>query len=173
MQFYHTEYDQLERMTCLPEGLEDVFTFLNQTSLKCVLATNPIFPLNVQLKRLAWAGLTHVRFDLVTHIENMTYCKPNLGYYHEICGMIAEPPEACLMVGNDPVNDMVAAQSGMKTYLTTDDKKEGQGSLAVSARLREHVTPAIPEPDFTGPLKEVTEAIAVLLKMDRAGPETV
>ncbi len=83
LQFYDTEYDQLEKVISLPAGLDDVFNFFAQTGYKLVLATNPIFPLNVQHKRLAWAGLEHIRFDLMTHIENMSYCKPNLGYYHE------------------------------------------------------------------------------------------
>ncbi|RZB38217.1 MAG: hypothetical protein SRB2_00563 [Desulfobacteraceae bacterium Eth-SRB2] len=27
---------------------------------------------------------------------------------------IHEPPEACLMVGNDPINDMIATRAGLK-----------------------------------------------------------
>jgi len=164
LHFYDTEYDQLEKITSLPAGLNDVFSFFTQTDYKLVLATNPIFPLSVQQKRLAWAGLEHIRFDLVTHIENMSYCKPNVGYYHEICKLIGEPPQACLMVGNDTINDMVAANSGMKTYYTTDDKDLGQGALHVSASLREHSTPDVPEPDFTGPLLDVISAVEILGK---------
>lgn len=162
LQFYDTEYDQLEKVTSLPAGLDHVFNFFTQTGYKLILATNPIFPLNVQHKRLAWAGLEHIKFDLITHIENMSYCKPNVGYYHEICKMIGETPEACLMVGNDPVNDMIAARIGMKTYFTTDDKGLGQGVLHVSASLREHSTPDVPDPDFTGPLSGVIDAVETL-----------
>jgi len=45
---------------------------------------------------------------LVTHIENMSFCKPRIEYYLEICWKIDEPPEACLMVGNDPINGATA-----------------------------------------------------------------
>jgi len=164
LQFYETEYDRLPRKTALPAGLEEVFIYFAQTGYKLVLASNPIFPLNAQHKRLAWAGLQDIRFDLMTHIENMSYCKPNLGYYHEICEMIEEPPEACLMVGNDSVNDMVASRIGMTTYLTTDDKDLGQGDLHVSAGLRDHATLDVPTPDFAGPLKGVIKVVENLQK---------
>ena len=162
LQFYDTDYDHLEKVTALPEGLDDVFSYLKTTDYKLVLATNPIFPLNVQHKRIAWAGLEHVHFDLITHIENMSFCKPNLGYYHEICAMIGEVPDACLMVGNDAINDMVAANVGMKTYFTTDDINLGQGDLHVSANLRENAKPDIPDPDFSGPLQGLIKAIETI-----------
>ena len=58
-----------------------------------VLASNPIFPLDVQMKRLAWAKLDHLPFELVTHIENMSFCKPRIEYYLEISQKIGEPPK--------------------------------------------------------------------------------
>ncbi len=64
-----------------------------------MIASNPLWPSIAQNKRLAWAGLGDLDFDLVTHIENMTYCKPRVEYYREICVKIGERPEACLMVG--------------------------------------------------------------------------
>jgi FMN phosphatase YigB (HAD superfamily) len=111
---------------------------------------------------LAWAGLERVQFQLITHIENMSFCKPNLGYYQEICAMIGEAPEACLMVGNDAINDMVAANVGMQTYFTTDDKNLGQGDLHVSANLREDAKPEVPEPDFSGPLHGLIKAVETI-----------
>ena len=124
-----------------------------------MLATNPIFPLNVQMKRLAWAGLGHVPFVLVTHIEIMSFCKPRIEYYLEICKKIGESPEACLMVGNDPVNDMVAAHTGMKTYLTDDSKGAGMVSVDAGEVLRRFQIGDIPEPNFKGPFSEVPDAI--------------
>lgn len=130
-----------------------------RTGLRLVLATNPIFPLNVQMKRLAWAGLEHLPFNLVTHIENMSFCKPRIEYYLEICQKIKEPPEACLMVGNDPVNDMVAAHTGMKTYLTDDSKGAVMIRVDAGEDLHRLQLADIPEPDFKGPLSEVPGVI--------------
>ena len=142
--FYETEYDKLKVNVTLPDALHETFDKIVQTGLKLVLATNPIFPLNVQMKRLAWAGLDHLHFDLVTHIENMSFCKPRIEYYMEICRKIDEPPETCLMVGNDSVNDMVAAKAGLKTYLTDDSRGSGKVTLSVSEDLRRHQIKDIP-----------------------------
>ncbi len=119
------------------------------------------------MKRVAWAGLDPSRFDLVTHVENMTYCKPEVAYYLQIGEMIDVPPEACLMVGNDPVNDMVAAKAGMKTYLTVDALDVDESSLSLSRNLDETDTGEIPPPDFTGPLTGVPAAIDQLRKRTR------
>ena len=139
----------------LPDDLHETFDKIVRTGLKLVLATNPIFPFNVQIKRLAWAGLDHSHFDLVTHIENMSFCMPRIEYYLEICRKIDEPPEACLMVGNDPINDMVAARAGLKTYLTDDGKDAWRVTLNVSEDLLKYQILDIPEPNFKGPLSDV------------------
>jgi hypothetical protein len=40
----------------LPDDLHETFDKIVRTGLKLVLATNPIFPFNVQIKRLVWPG---------------------------------------------------------------------------------------------------------------------
>ena len=155
LHFYETEYDKIKVNVTLPDDLHETFDKIVRTGLKLVLATNPIFPFNVQTKRLAWAGLDHSHFDLVTHIENMSFCKPRIEYYLEICRKIDEPPEACLMVGNDPINDMIAARAGLKTYLTDDSKDAWRVTLNVSEDLLKHQILDIPEPNFKGPLSGV------------------
>jgi len=153
--FYETGYDKLKASLTLPNDLHASMDKIVRTGLKLVLATNPIFPLNVQMKRLAWAGLEHLPFDLITHIENMSFCKPRIEYYLEICRRIDESPEACLMVGNDPVNDMVAAHTGMKTYLTDDSQGAGMIRVDAGELLQKLQLADIPEPDFKGPLSGV------------------
>src|SRR4030042_11178 len=104
MRFYDTEYDKLRSLaTVLPE-VRDLFLRLRGEEVKLVIASNPIWPLAAQSARLSWAGLGDLRFDLITHIENTTYCKPNLEYYQEICGTIGETPEKCLRGGHAPGN---------------------------------------------------------------------
>ena len=162
LNFYASDYDRLEARVSLPEGLQATIKSLVRKGLKLVLASNPIFPLNVQLKRLAWGGLASVRFDLVTHIENMSFCKPRIEYYQEISRKIAEPAAACLMVGNDPVNDMVAGLAGMKTYLTDDSKGAGRVSIETDELLAKLCLGPVPKADFTGPLAQVPEVVARL-----------
>lgn len=157
--FYETEYDKLEVNITLPSHLHNTMDNIVRTGLTLVLASNPIFPLNVQMKRLAWADLDRLPFALLTHIENMSFCKPRIEYYLEICQKIDLPPEACLMVGNDPVNDMIAAHTGMKTYLTDDSKGSGRVKIAAGEVLQRLRYEDIPEPDFKGPLSKVPGAI--------------
>jgi len=163
MRFYETEYDKLEISPTRPNLLHDTMDKIVRTGLKLVLASNPLFPLNVQMKRLSWAGLGHLRFNLVTHLENMSYCKPRIEYYREICTKIDAPPAACLMVGNDPVNDMIAARIGMKTYLTDDSKDDYRVTERKKRVLERFQITEIPDPDFTGPLSEVPRAVQHLI----------
>ncbi|MFC1488813.1 HAD family hydrolase [Thermodesulfobacteriota bacterium] len=159
LSFYDNEYDKLDANVKLPNNLHETMAEIFRTGLKRVLASNPIFPLSVQMKRLDWAGLGHLSFDLVTHIENMSFCKPRIEYYLEICRKIDEPPEACLMVGNDPVNDMVAGKAGLKTYLTDDAKGAGRVTSTDSKDFQRHQIAGIPEPDFMGPISDVIDVI--------------
>lgn len=161
--FYNEDFDSLKTMVIKPDCLHDVFHYLREKSLKIVIATNPIWPLSAQMRRLSWAGLDDVEMALVTHIDNMSYCKPRLGYYRQICSLIGEEPAECMMIGNDPANDMVAARTGMKTYLTDDSLKHVQKPLAVSSRVIGNDTRGIPPADFAGPLACVVEAVETLL----------
>jgi FMN phosphatase YigB (HAD superfamily) len=156
--FYATEYDKIPvDYRTPPEGRAVVEGALRR-GLKTVIASNPIFPESVQRKRLAWAGLAGIRFDLVTHIENMSYVKPRWEYYAQICRKIGEAPEACLMVGNDAVNDMAAGRIGIKTYLTEDGEAVDYTSLTHAQPRASEAT----EPDFQGPLAGVAPVIATL-----------
>lgn len=161
--FYSEDFDSLKEMVIKPDYLQEVFRHIREKALKIVIATNPIWPLSAQMRRLAWVGLDDINIDLVTHIDNMGFCKPRLGYYRQICSLIGEEPGDCLMVGNDPANDMVAARTGMKTYLTDDHLKHVERSLEISRQVIGNDTQGIPPADFLGPLSCVTQAIDTLL----------
>ena len=97
----------------------------------------------------------------------MSFCKPRIEYYLEISQKINEPPENCMMVGNDPINDLIAAHTGMKTYWVDDSK--GAGRITVDTRkiLPTLQIADIPAPDFKGPLSKVPEAVSALCKTSR------
>lgn len=158
--FYETEYDQFRSLASAAAGAREMLLQLQERSFKVVIASNPLWPSIAQNKRLAWAGLGDLDFDLITHIENMTYCKPRVEYYREICAKIGERPEACLMVGNDPVNDMVVGTIGMKTFLVTDNDP---ADLVMSRTTYGAAPSGIPKPDFEGALRGVPEAVKSLL----------
>jgi len=164
MDFYEAEFDRFRDIVSVPDGVRDVFLKLQRVKVKLVIASNPIWPSIVQMKRLAWAGLSDIEFDLVTNIENMSYCKPRLEYYLEVCRKIAVEPEDCLMVGNDPVNDMIVARIGMKTYLVTEEGKVNETAIELSKKIRNNKTFDIPKPDFEGHLTSVPAAVDSLLR---------
>ena len=85
-----------------------------------VIATNPIFPRRAIEERLRWAGIEAFPFRLVTAYENTHFCKPQPQYYRQILDHLGADPEECLMVGNDPAEDLVAQDLGIATYLVLD-----------------------------------------------------
>jgi FMN phosphatase YigB (HAD superfamily) len=78
-----------------------------------------------------------------------------------------ERPEACLMVGNDPINDMIVATIGMRTFLVTDSPHVDLSSLEMSRKIRIDPETEIPAPDFKGALSEVPYAVDFLVKNGR------
>jgi len=92
-----------------------------------VLATNPLFPPCAVDSRLGWIGLNRDDFKLITHYENSSFCKPNPAYYKEVLSKVGKSPEQCLMVGNNPAEDMCVSALGMEVFLVTDFMENEQG----------------------------------------------
>jgi len=78
-----------------------------------------------------------------------------------------ERPEVCLMVGNDPINDMIVATIGMRTFLVINSPRSDESSLEMSRKIRIDPKTEIPVPDFKGALSEVPHAVDFLLKNGR------
>ena len=152
MQFYENEFDQLQSLIHINKGVSDIFKELQQKKHNIVIASNPFWPRIAMEKRMAWAGLHKNQVNLITHLENMHFCKPRLEYYQEICKKFNEEPENFIMIGNDPVNDMVVGELGMKTFLTTDSYKFQNRLQAISKKFRFSFQKKKIRPDFIGPL---------------------
>jgi FMN phosphatase YigB (HAD superfamily) len=164
IRFDETEFDEFRSLVSVIPGVREVFTKLRGKGVKLVIASNPIWPKVVQMKRLSWAGLGDWNFELVTSIENMSYCKPHIEYYLEVCKKINEKPGGCLMVGNDPVNDLVVAKIGMKTFLVTDSSEFDGSELELSKSIRDDTVVELIAPDFKGLLSDVPDAVETLLQ---------
>jgi len=118
--FYSNEFDRVKSVHEPSDIPGRLVRGLTAKGYGVVLATNPLFPPPAITTRLRWIGLTPDDFLLATHYANSTYCKPNPGYYREIFAKISKSPEQCLMIGNNPVDDMSASKLGVQTYLLTD-----------------------------------------------------
>ncbi|MDE6408320.1 MAG: HAD family hydrolase [Anaeroplasmataceae bacterium] len=118
--FYIEKFDEIKSSCGYTKSASKLIEFLKEKNVELILATNPIFPMIAQTKRLAWAGIRDSDFSWITSYENSHYCKPNIKYYEEILSHFPYAPNECLMIGNDVEEDMVARNLGMQVFLLTD-----------------------------------------------------
>lgn len=119
--FYQTDFDRMQAVCGFTPKAAQAVHKIKEAGFTVALATNPIFPSIATEKRIRWAGLDPSDFVFYTSYENASYSKPHPGYYEEIARRLGVAPEACIMVGNDVTDDMVAATVGMKVFLLTND----------------------------------------------------
>ena len=118
--FYETEFNGLKALCGSDPSAKQTVQLLKENSHTIALASNPVFPLSAQIKRLKWAGLDENDFIYITSYENSHYCKPNPLYYREIAEKLQVRADDCIMVGNDSSEDMAAETAGMKVFLLTN-----------------------------------------------------
>lgn len=128
--FYSREFDTVRAVLREQADRGPLIQGLREKGYTVVLATNPIFPLPAVCTRLGWVGLSAANFDYVTTYENCRHSKPNPAYYRDILEHMGKRGEECLMVGNNPTDDMAAARAGIAVYLVTD-YLENPGELPV------------------------------------------
>jgi len=143
--FYDQEFPKLKKHLTPTETPRQVLDYALQTGLSVTLATNPIFPRQAIVERLAWINCDEIPFKLITAFEDMHFCKPNRQYYEEIIARLKINAEECMMIGNDMEEDLVAAELGMKTCLLTDHLIS-RGKIGI-------------KPDFQCSLKELPAVI--------------
>lgn len=118
--FYRENFPSVRTSCGYDARAKTVIEAVKAKGLRCVLATNPIFPAVATECRIGWAGLAPDDFELYTTYENSCHCKPNLAYYRAILSTLDLSPEECAMVGNDVGEDMIAQTLGMRVFLLTD-----------------------------------------------------
>lgn len=121
-QYYIEEFPKLNYLSKANHAAVKAVDLAFASGLKVVVATNPVFPLTPILERLRWAKVADYEYDLITHGDNMHFCKPNLHYYQEISKLIGVAPEDCIMIGDDRENDGPAALVGMDTFIIEKGK---------------------------------------------------
>lgn len=118
--FYEQDFDNLKSHCDFTEQANSMVQILKKKGYTLVLASNPVFPMMAQKKRMQWAGVNPEDFALITAYENSCYCKPNPLYYKEIAEKIGVKPSECLMVGNDTTEDAAAKLMGADFFLLTN-----------------------------------------------------
>ena len=82
--FYAVRFDAFREACGYNPAAGETVRKLRKAGHTVVLATNPVFPMTAQRKRLHWAGTEESDFALITSYENSRACKPNVRYYEEI-----------------------------------------------------------------------------------------
>lgn len=118
--FYRTDFDAAKAAVSENPYAAKAIEHLKDKGCRLILATNPLFPESATCTRLKWAGVEPGDFELITLYDNCTFCKPNPGYYREICTACGILPGESLMVGNDVDEDMCAKDLGFNVFLVTD-----------------------------------------------------
>ncbi len=144
-EFYRREFPRLGSL-CRPiPGVGGVLDGLAEAGVDRVLATNPLFPRMAIESRLQWGGLDPEGFALLTSYENSCFCKPNPGYYREILRKMGLEGGDVLMVGNDPLEDMIAAEAGVDTFLVDHYVVPRDGD--------------VPNPTYRGSITDVPDVV--------------
>lgn len=118
--FYDHDFPKLKKHLTPTDTPRLVLDYALREGFSVTLATNPLFPLQAIVERLAWINCHEIPFRLITALEDMHFCKPNREYYQEIIDRLDLNPQECMMIGNDMEEDLVASYLGMKTCLITD-----------------------------------------------------
>jgi FMN phosphatase YigB (HAD superfamily) len=118
--FYSNEFNVVKAVIRHSEIPKRIVREMATRGFCVVLATNPLFPPCAVDSRLGWIELNRHDFEYFTHYENSSYCKPNPGYYNDIFSKIGKSPQQCLMVGNNPAEDMCVSKLGADVFLVTD-----------------------------------------------------
>jgi len=115
--YYETTFENVKPSTYVSEYMIKSIKLLKEKGYTIALATNPLFPLKANHKRIAWAGLTPGDFDYISSFEQNKYCKPHVEYYYEVLESLGKKAEECIMIGNDVFDDLPASKIGIETYL--------------------------------------------------------
>ena len=85
--------------------------------LRQVVATNPLWPLDTVLARLAWGRIDAGWFAFIASGESMSRSKPRVGYYSELLDLLGLHAHECVMIGNDARNDSPASALGIRVFV--------------------------------------------------------
>jgi len=115
-EYYIKEFDRLSCNAEKESLVKMTVSVIKKKGYNMILASNALFPKKAIEVRLKWSGLNAGDFSFIANIDNMHYIKPNLEYYKEILAVNDVNEEACIMVGNDVDEDLIASELGVSTF---------------------------------------------------------
>jgi FMN phosphatase YigB (HAD superfamily) len=88
-----------------------------------LLATNPVWPPEVNELRVRWAGIDPSIFKGMTHVRRMNACKPTPEYYEQILEQEGIKAKDCMLVGDDVKMDLPATRVGISVFIVGKYKR--------------------------------------------------
>jgi FMN phosphatase YigB (HAD superfamily) len=126
--FYDQVFPALAHHTRQRPDAVPLVEWANSRGYRIAIATDPLFPRKATYHRLRWAGFDPEQFELVSSFEHFHFTKTHPAYYAEVLGRLGWPEGPILMVGNDPVRDLIPAHRlGLKTYLVDGESGSSPG----------------------------------------------
>lgn len=125
--FYERVFPTLEPLTQPIPAAVNLVEAAFERGYRIAITTNPLFPEIAIHQRLLWAGLSPAKypFDLITAYETFHFSKPNPAYFAEALGRLGWLNGTVIVVGDDPIRDIAAAQKlGLQTYWVGSDSTE-------------------------------------------------
>ena len=115
------------------------------------LVTNPVWSEPVIRARVRWAGIDPALFKSLTHSRRMHASKPSPLYYRDFLEQEGLRAEDCLLIGNDPINDLYAVRVGIPVCLVHPTRKSLKRPLEIPGALA---------PGYRTTFAELREALA-------------
>jgi FMN phosphatase YigB (HAD superfamily) len=154
-EFYDDVFPALAQHTRQRSDAVPLIEWAYSRGYRIAIATDPLFPRKATDHRLRWAGFEPERFELVSTFEHFHFTKTHPAYYAEVLGRLGWPEGPVLMVGNDPVRDLIPAHRlGLKTFFVDGDSESrpgfetGRGTLADLRPWLESINLSTLEPSF-------------------------
>jgi HAD superfamily hydrolase (TIGR01549 family) len=117
--FYRDIFPTLAYLTQKRPEAVDFVEWAFSAGHRIAIATNPLFPRAAIYHRLRWANLPPEKypFELISSFETFHFSKPNPAYLAEVLQKIGWENDPVLVVGDDPVLDLSAAEElGLAAY---------------------------------------------------------
>lgn len=122
--FYKDIFPTLAYLTKARPEAVDLVEWAFAQGYRVAISTNPLFPQAAVYSRLRWAGLAPEKypFEIISSFENFHFSKPNPAYFAEVLGQIGWEEGPVLVVGDDPVRDLIGAEElGLAAYWIADE----------------------------------------------------
>lgn len=122
--FYDKIFPTLAYLTKARPEAVDLVEWAFAQGYRVAIATNPLFPKKAVYHRLRWAGLDPEQypFEIISSFESFHFSKPNPAYFAEVLGRMGWDDGLVLVVGDDPVRDLIGAEElGLAAYWIADD----------------------------------------------------